>query len=49
MYIYIKYIILYIIQKSHPKDWMKRGRVIVQIKNSDGTSINKDATTSIIY
>ena len=32
--------------KSHPKDWQKRGRVIVQIKDNEGKPINDTSKTS---
>ena len=39
--------------KSHPKDWQKRGRVIVEIKDKEGKIIKENIKTSklifIIY
>ena len=32
--------------KSHPRDWQKKGRVIVQIKDKDGNLIKEDIKTS---
>ena len=34
--------------KSHHKDWEKKGRVIVQIKDKDGNLIKEDIKTSKI-
>ena len=34
--------------KSHPRDWQKKGRVIVQIKDKDGNLIKEDIKTSKI-
>ncbi len=34
--------------KSHPKDWEKKGRVIVQIKDKDGNPIKEDIKNSKI-
>lgn len=34
---------------SHPKDWMKRGRVIVELKGVDKKPIDKDVPTSMLY
>ena len=34
--------------KSHPKDWQKKGRVIVQIKDNEGKFIKEDIKTSKI-
>ena len=35
--------------KSHPRDWQKRGRVIVQIKDTEGKVIKDTLTTSKYY
>ena len=35
--------------KSHPKDWQKRGRVIVQIKDKDGKIIQENIKTSKFF
>ena len=35
--------------KSHPKDWQKRGRVIVQIKDKDGKIIQDNIKTSKFF
>ena len=32
--------------KSHPKDWQKRGRVLVQIKDNEGKVIQDSLKTS---
>ena len=32
--------------KSHPKDWQKRGRVIVEIKDSNGNPVSDSVKTS---
>ena len=32
--------------KSHPRDWEKRGRVIVQIKDKEGKIINESLKSS---
>ena len=32
--------------KSHPKDWEKKGRVIVQIKDKDGKLVKEDIKNS---
>ena len=32
--------------KSHPKDWQKRGRVLVQIKDKEGKVIQDSLKTS---
>lgn len=31
---------------SHPKDWMKRGRIIVELKSLDKKPIDKELSTS---
>ena len=35
--------------KSHPKDWQKTGRVIVQIKDKDGKVIQENLKTSKLF
>ena len=34
--------------KCHPRDWQKKGRVIVQIKDNEGKIIREDIKTSKI-
>ena len=35
--------------KSHPKDWQKRGRVIVQIKDNEGKPIQETLKKSKLF
>ena len=35
--------------RSHPKDWQKRGRVIVEIKDKEGKIINDTTKTSKLF